>query len=179
MIRVFPVCLLGIYLSVALLFTGCVCAPPDPLGGKIQVVGGGGDESQNDQVTNSPPPQLTQQQSPPTGTVERHITITESNSVFSIGLPPGYKEERQVSAQKPIDFWFEYLNNEMSLSVNGQAIEIPVRWSSKIGYTRNITSFSYVMKNNSGQYLSYNLRMVPSQPGESVQAVTKEKWIAP
>ncbi len=178
MIPIFPACFLSICLAACLLITGCVCAPPDPLGGKIHVVGGG-DEGKNGGTTTAPAPQLTQQQSTPGSTTERRITVSEGNSVFSIGLPPGYREERQVNAQKPIDFWFEYLNSDMSLSVNGQPVEIPVRWSGKIGYTRNVTSFSYVMKNNSGRTLSYNLRLVPSQAGEQVPAVTLEKWTVP
>jgi hypothetical protein len=161
------------------LFAACVCAPPDPLGGKIHVVGGSGGELSSGQAAGSPPPQLSLPQALPTSTVERQITITQANSVFSIGMPSGYKEERQVNAQKPIDFWFEYLNSDMELTVNGQTVEIPARWSSKIGYTRNVTGFSYVMKNQSGQSQAYNLRMVPSQPGDTVQAVTREKWTAP
>lgn len=116
----------------------------------------------------------------PNNPTERQVTVTEANSVFSIGLPPGYKEERQVNAQKPIDFWFEYLTPDMSLEINGVAVEIPTRRSStKLGYTSNVTSFSYVMKNLTSQTISYNLHMVPSKAGDSVPAVTREKWIAP
>jgi len=100
--------------------------------------------------------------------------------VFSIGLPAGYREERSVTAQKPIDFWFEYITPEMALEVNGRSVEIPVRRSTaKLGYTAGVYNFSYVLRNLSAQPLSYNLHMAPSKAGDAVPAVTREKWIAP
>ena len=113
-------------------------------------------------------------------TTERHITITESNSVFSIGIPKGYREERQVIAEKPIDYWFEYIGENVTLTVNGNAVEVPVRrTTSKLGYTSSVTSFSYIIYNYSSAATSYNLRMTPSKAGDSVPAVTREKWVAP
>ena len=165
---------------IVILASGCT---PNPLQGDIKVISGGKNaepaQSSQEQPCQIPPPAVPPIL-PPIQPTERQVTVTEANSVFSIGLPPGYREERQVSAQKPVDFWFEYLTPEMSLTVNGAAVEIPVRGASgKIGFTSNVTGFSYVMKNLSGQYLSYNLRIVPSNPGEAVPMVTRETWTAP
>ena len=164
--------------AIMLIQTGCAVFSGNPLQGDIKVYSGnkGGEQEP------APPsaPFLNQSPVQPNNPTERQVTVTEANSVFSIGLPPGYKEERQVNAQKPIDFWFEYLTPDMSLEINGVAVEIPIRRSStKLGYTSNVTSFSYVMKNLTSQTISYNLRMVPSKAGDSVPAVTREKWIAP
>ena len=164
--------------SAIVLQSACSAFACDPLQGGIKLYSGSkGEEPQESQpaapVFNQPPTQ-------PSNTMERQITITESNSVFSIGLPAGYREERSVTAQKPIDFWFEYLTPEMALEVNGQAVEIPVRrYAGKLGYSGGVYNFSYVLRNLSGQPLSYNLRMVPTKSGDAVPAVTREKWIAP
>jgi hypothetical protein len=117
----------------------------------------------------------------PNNPVERQVTVTEANSVFSIGMPPGYTEERQVTAQRPIDFWFEYVPaDNVTLEINGVDVQIPDRWSNaRVGYASNVTSFSYVIKNSSMQAISYNLHMLPSKAGDSVPLVTKEKWSAP
>jgi len=162
-------------LMIMVLASGC---KTDPLPGGIKIYSDvkGGEQEQASQV----PPPATTPTAPPVEPTERQVTVTEANSVFSIGLPPGYREERQVTAQKPVDFWFEYLTPDMSLTVNGVPVEIPVRRSTgKVGFTSGVTGFSYVMKNLSGQYLSYNLRIVPSNPGEAVPMVTRETWTAP
>jgi len=164
-------------LAIMLIQTGCSIFSCNPLQGDIKVYSGnkGGEQ---EQAPSAPP--VIQSPLQPDNPVERQVTVTEANSVFSIGLPPGYKEERRVNAQKPIDFWFEYLTPDMSLEINGIAVEIPIRRSSaKLGYTSNVTSFSYVIKNLTSQTVSYNLRMVPSKAGDAVPAVTREKWIAP
>jgi hypothetical protein len=165
-------------LIILMLASGCKACTPDPLQEGIKVYSGdkAGEQEQPSQVlTPTTPPQV-----PPVDTTERQVTVTDANSVFSIGLPPGYREERQVSAQKPVDFWFEYLTPEMSLTVDGAAVEIPVRrGTGKTEFTSNVTGFSYVMVNLSNQYLSYNLRVVPSTPGEAVPMVTRETWTAP
>lgn len=162
---------------VILILFGCTALSCNPLQGDIKVISGGKNADQQTQPPvsfASPPPAQSN------STVERQVTITESNSVFSIGMPPGYREERTVTAQKPIDFWFEYLTPDMALEVNGQPVEIPVRRTSeKLGYTTNVYNFSYVLKNLSAQSVSYNLHMVPSKTGDSVPAVTREKWVAP
>jgi len=163
---------------VMMLASGCQSCTPDPLQGGIKVYSGnkGLEQEQPSPVIPTPSPTP----APTTDTTERHETVTDANSVFSIGVPPGYQEERQVNAQKPVDFWFEYLTPDMSLTLNGAKVEIPVSYGAgKTGFTSGVTSFSYVMKNTSKQYLSYNLRIVPSTPGESVPMVTRETWTAP
>ncbi|MDD5311799.1 MAG: hypothetical protein PHO26_02015 [Dehalococcoidia bacterium] len=166
-----------IVLSAALIFTAACCAnPANPLQGGIKTYP---PASPDDQEITAPPAPPASPAIQPAQTTERQVTVTAGNSVFSIGLPPGYKEERQVTAQKPIDFLFEYVTSDMSLEVNGVPVETPLRWADKIGYTTNVTGFKYVMKNNSSQAVAYNLHMVPSKQGDSVPVVTKEKWTAP
>jgi hypothetical protein len=170
--------IISIALPLVLLLSGCNAFACNPLQGGIKTYSGSKGEEQ--QQTQPPAPFVGQPPAQANSTEERQITVTESNSVFSIGLPAGYREERSVTAQKPLDFWFEYLTSDMALEVNGQPVEIPARRSTaKIGYTANVYYFSYVMRNLSAQPLSYNLRMAPSKTGDSVPAVTREKWIAP
>jgi hypothetical protein len=171
---------LFIFLAVPiiLLQSGCSGFACNPLQCDIKVYSG--NKVEEPQLVLPPAPAVNQPPAQANSITERQITITESNSVFSIGLPAGYREERSVTAQKPVDFWFEYLTPEMALEVNGQRIEIPVRRSTaKSGYTTNVYNFSYVLRNLSAQPLSYNLRMTPTKTGDSVPAVTREKWIAP
>ena len=166
-----------IAIPVILAQSACNAFACNPLQGEIKVYPGNKGEEQQVQP---PAPSVNQPPVQSNSTMERQITITESNSVFSIGLPAGYREERSVTAHKPIDFWFEYLTPEMALEVNGQTVEIPVRrGTAKLGYTANVYNFSYVLRNLSAQPLSYNLRMTPTKTGDSVPAVTREKWIAP
>jgi hypothetical protein len=163
-------------LTGVMLIAGFAC---NPLQGGIKVYSGdkGGEQ---EAVPPSTPP-LTQSPVQPNNPLERQVTVTAANSVFSIGMPPGYTEERQVTAQKPIDFWFEYVPaDNVTLEINGVAVQIPDRWSSaRVGYTSSVTGFSYVIKNSSTQGISYNLHMLPSNAGDSVPLVTKEKWSAP
>ncbi len=164
-------------LTAIVLIAGFAC---NPLQGDIKVYSGpekpGGQE-----IAQPPTPPQVQSPVQPNNPTVRQVTITAANSVFSIGMPPGYTEERQVNAQKPIDFWFEYLpSDNVSLDINGIAVQIPAPQSSaRLGYTSNVTSFSYVIKNSSSQAISYNLHMVPSKVGDSIPAVTSETWIAP
>jgi len=179
----FPLYVIFILLAAAtavITVAGC-CAPADPLKGKIITTSPTPSKiDQSQQETYTPPPATSQPSVQQPETNERTLTVTESNSVFSIGLPAYYTEERQVFAQKPIDFWFEYLTPDFSLQVNGSYVEIPSRRSSaRVGYTTGVTSFSYTLKNTTAQPLSYNLHMAPSKAGDSVPVVTKEKWIAP
>ena len=170
--------IISIAILVILLQSGCNAFACSPLQGGIKVYSGNKGEEQ--QQAQPPAPPVNQPPAQSNNVVERQITITESNSVFSIGLPAGYREERSVTAQKPIDFWFEYLTPEMALEVNGQPVEIPVRKSTaQLGYTTNVYNFSYVLRNLSAQTLSYNLRITPAKTGDAVPAVTREKWIAP
>ncbi len=169
---------LPVMLAIIVLAGGCQSCSPNPLQGGIKVYSGG-EGAEQVQPSQVPPPAVVPP-APVTQATERHETVTDANSVFSIGLPPGYKEERQVSAKKPVDFWFEYLTPEMSLTVNGVPVEIPARrGAGKTGFTSGVTGFSYVLKSLSNEYLSYNLRIVPSTPGDSVPMVTKETWTAP
>jgi len=169
---------ISVALPLVLLLSGCNAFACNPLPGGIKTYSGSKGEEQ--QQVQPPAPLIGQPPAQPSSTTERQITITESNSVFSIGLPAGYREERSVTAQKPIDFWFEYITPEMALEVNGRSVEIPVRRSTaKLGYTAGVYNFSYVLRNLSAQPLSYNLHMAPSKAGDAVPAVTREKWIAP
>ncbi|MCX6006476.1 MAG: hypothetical protein NTZ34_04345 [Chloroflexi bacterium] len=165
--------LLATVIAVSML-AGCVASCNDPLHGNFKVYPGTVEEGQPPSNTYTAPAVA------PSDTTERHITITESNSVFSIGVPKGYREERQVTAEKPIDYWFEYIGENVTLTVNGNDLEVPVRrTTTKLGYTSSVTSFSYTIYNYSSAATSYNLRMTPSKAGDSVPAVTREKWIAP
>jgi hypothetical protein len=156
--------------------SGCVCRPADPLQGGIKVYPGN-TAGQDTQPTQPQPPIATPATDKP---VERQITVTESNSVFSIGMPPGYTEERYVTAQKPVNFWFEYLTPDVELIVNGKRIDIPQRrTSTKLAYTTDVFGFNYVIRNLTPQAISYNLHIEPSQPGSTVPAYTREKWTPP
>ena len=167
-------------ISVVVLISGLACIPSSPADIKVFSGVQKGVPEQEFPATASQPP-LPQPPAQPNTTNVRQVTITASNSIFSIGIPAGYTEERRVTAQKPINFWFEYLpSDNVSLTVNGSAVEIPVRRSSaRLGYQENVTGFSYVIKNQTSQPISYNLHMVPSNTGDSVPAVTSEKWTAP
>ena len=66
------------------------------------------------------------------------------------------------------------------VTLNGVPVQITVQYGAgKTAYTEGVTGFSYVMKNTSKQYLSYNLRIVPSTPGAQAPMVTSETWTAP
>lgn len=138
------------------------------------------------------PPQQSQPGSPPESStkiipsphdakedyVVRNIVIDERNSIFSIGIPSGYREQTEVTAQKPIDFWFEYLPVEAKLEVNGVEVQRdPFHWETKIRYTTSITKFEYQITNKTGNSISYNLHLVPSVPGQTVPVVVRQRWI--
>lgn len=173
-----PYILAALCTALSATAVSCTCGPLDPLQGGIKTYSGAKGEPQGQQ-----PPAYVQPTpvSPAIANpVERHITVTASNSIFSIGIPAGYTEERIVTAQKPLNFWFEYLTADEELTVNGFRVEIPGRRSSaKLAYTTNTFGFNYVIKNLSQQAVSYNLHLEPSTPGESVPATTWEKWTAP
>lgn len=166
---------LAAFMAILALAAAC-SAPDDPLKGNLKVFPGGA--GKGEQPPAAPP--ASPPAPPAAGPVERSMVITESNSVFSIGLPPGYREERQVTAEKPVDFWFEYVSPDVALQVNGASVEIPMRRTgARPGYTAGVTGFSYVMVNQTSQAVSYNLRIVPSRQGDQVPARTIEKWTAP
>ena len=110
--------------------------------------------------------------------VVRNIVVDQQNSVFSIGIPAGQREETRVTAQKPIDFWFEYLPAEAKLVVDGEEIQRdPFHWETKVKYTTSVTEFEYRISNTTGDYISYNLHLVPSISGQSVPVIIRQNWI--
>jgi hypothetical protein len=108
--------------------------------------------------------------------IERHIVIDERNSTFPIGVPPGQIEETEVIAERPIDFWFSYVPEDLKLEINGIPVERSFRWESKIGHTTNVNNFKYTATNATAQYFSYNLHLVSLQAGESVSVTVRQKW---
>jgi hypothetical protein len=110
--------------------------------------------------------------------IVRNIVVDERNSIFSIGIPAGYREQTEVTAQKPIDFWFEYLLADAKLEVNGVEVQRdPFRWETKIKYTTSTFKFEYQITNKTGNSISYNLHLVPTVPGQSVPVVVRQRWI--
>jgi len=171
----------AIFCTVIILTTtaGCTCLPNDPLKGNLKVFPGTVDEGDQQPAPSTQP--LLSSPAQPASPVERQVTVTTSNSVFSIGLPAGYTEEREIRATRPIDIWFEYLPSEnVTLEVNGQSVQVPVRRATaKTGYLTGVTHISYVLKNQSVQGISYNLRMVPVNTADKIPVTTTEKWTAP
>ncbi|MBN1375344.1 MAG: hypothetical protein JXA01_04240 [Dehalococcoidia bacterium] len=171
---------LAVILSAVLFTAGCMPSCNDPLQGNIKVFSTG---AKGEEETTADQNQVTAPiKTPPVKQeiTKRYITITESNSIFSIGIPKGYREERRVEAEKPIDFWFEYVNPEVELMVDGTPVEIPVRWTTeKLGFKSSVRSFSYTIYNSTSDFTSYNLHMVPTKTGEAVPAVTHEKYVVP
>jgi hypothetical protein len=134
-------------------------------------------EFQTQQNNSTTQTQLNSPNSSADQTVERNITVDEKNSVFSIGIPAGYKENTSVSTAKPIDFWFEYLPSEAILEIDGNEIQFDSsRRNTKIAFTKSVTYFSYQITDNSTSSISYNLHMVPSVPGQSVAVTIHQLW---
>jgi hypothetical protein len=112
--------------------------------------------------------------------VERNITVTDQNSVFSIGMPAGYLESTEINAEKPVDYWFEYLPAEAILEVDGKEIARDAsKWETKLAYAKSVTRFSYRITNKSGGAISYNLHLSPSTPGAGIPVKIKQKWTPP
>ena len=159
------------------------CAPGDPLGGKIYTA------TPTDETGEKPSSALSIPSPTASGTAstqskvqeqERKVTLTKGNTEFSIGLPAGYTEEREITASKIVDVWFKYVTPEMSLTVNGDAVQIPERRSqAKLGLVQGTTHVKYVMKSLSANYQSYSLCIVPSTQSGNVEVTTREKWTAP
>jgi len=121
----------------------------------------------------SPSPQNNEE-----GYIVRNIIVDQQNSIFSIGIPAGQREQTEVTAEKPIDFCFEYLPAEAKLEVNGIEVQRdPFHWETKIGYTTSVTKFEYQISNTTGNYISYNLHLIPSAAGESVPVIVRQRWI--
>ena len=112
--------------------------------------------------------------------ITRNITVTSTNSEFTIGIPSGYTEEREITASGPVDIWFKYLTPDVSLEVNGEQIQIPERrTTARLGLVQSTTRLEYRLKNPSSEYRSYSLMIMPSASGDHVSVVTHEKWTAP
>ena len=106
--------------------------------------------------------------------------MTSTNSEFTIGIPSGYTEEREITASGPVDIWFKYLTPDVSLEVNGEQIQIPERrTTARLGLVQSTTRLEYRLKNPSSEYRSYSLMIMPSASGDHVSVVTHEKWTAP
>jgi hypothetical protein len=107
----------------------------------------------------------------------RNEVVTEQNSIFSIGVPANNTEKTEVVAQKPVDFWFEYVPDDMQLKVDNQIVQRdPTQWEFKLRYTQNVTKFKYEARNNSGNMMSYNLHILPSNAGDSVQVTVTQQY---
>lgn len=135
------------------------------------------DQPETDTTPETEPPAVTQPQNDDDYTI-RNIVVDRNNSIFSIGIPAGQREETEVIAEKPIDFWFEYLPAEVMLEVNGEEIQRdPFHWETKVNYTTSVTNFEYRIYNTTGNYISYNLHLVPSASGEPVPVIVRQRWI--
>lgn len=108
--------------------------------------------------------------------IERNIVIDDRNNIFSIGIPAGYRENTEVTAQSPIDFWFEYLPAEAKLIVDGIEVQRnPFIWETKIRYTGAVTSFKYEI--STGTYIAYNLHLLPAAAGAQIPVIVRQRWI--
>jgi hypothetical protein len=109
--------------------------------------------------------------------IERHIVVDARNNVFGIGVPAGIKEETEVIAAEPIDFWFQYLPEEVLLEVDDIPVQRSGRWEFKIRETTDAMHFKYVVKNPTSEYASYNLHLVPAIEGHAVEVTVIQRWI--
>jgi hypothetical protein len=107
----------------------------------------------------------------------RNEVVTEQNNVFSIGVPANYTEKTELIAQKPVNFWFEYVPDDMQLKVDNQIVQRdPTRWEFKLRYTENVTKFKYEARNDSSGMMSYYLHVMPSNAGDSVQVTVTQRY---
>jgi hypothetical protein len=173
----------GIYTSIVIsiavlciLTLSCRHTPPQTDDIPIYTFPPRGDQPDNAPEQESPV--ITQSQDEEDNYTVRNIAIDRNNSVFSIGIPAGQCEETKVTAENPIDFWFEYLPAEATLEVNGEEIQRdPFHRETKVNYTTAVTDFEYRIDNTTGNYISYNLHLVPSASGETVPVVIRQRWI--
>ncbi len=108
----------------------------------------------------------------------RTIVVDEHNNVFPIGTLASQNEQTEVNADKPVDFWFEYLPEQVKLEINGKEIQRDtMHWELKIGYTKSVTKFSYCIYNTTGGDIAYILHIVPSSEGDSVPVIVRQRWI--
>lgn len=108
--------------------------------------------------------------------IERQIVVDEHNKVFSIGVPANTMEKTEVVAEKPIDFWFEYVPDDLKLEVDGVVVQRSSNWEFKIRYTADVTKFEYIATNSTSNYYSYNLHLIPTKAGDSVNVTVRQKW---
>jgi hypothetical protein len=109
--------------------------------------------------------------------IERNIVVDAKNNTFPIGIPAGYLEKTEFTAQKPVDFWFEYLTADARLEINGVEVKRnPFIWETKIGFTKSVTKFNYQISNTTGQIISYNLHLLPSVTGDSIPVIVRQRW---
>jgi hypothetical protein len=151
------------------------CAQPTP---NVPVILVPPQPTANQPVMPSPNPGGSQ---PPTlydtSPVTHNVVVNANNTIFTVGIPIGYQENTTVTAQKPVDFWFQYLASDVMLEVNGKVVpRDPTKFETKIGYTKNVTQFSYHIVNTTGSIIDYALNMVPSSPGESIPATVTQTW---
>jgi hypothetical protein len=107
----------------------------------------------------------------------RNEVVTEQNSVFSIGIPANHTEKTEVIAQKPVNFWFEYVPDDMQLKVDNQIVQRdPTQWELKLRFTENVTKFKYEARNNGSGMMSYNLHIVPANAGESIPVTVTQQY---
>ncbi len=140
---------------------------------------------QNEQPTGEDQPELGQPSQEPsqpedqqqTDHIERNIVVDEHNSAFPIGTPVGQQEQTEVSAQNPLDIWFEYLPAEATLKIDGKEVERDtLHWETKIGYMESVTQFSYSVENRTGSLITYNLHLSPASQGASVPVIVRQLW---
>lgn len=134
----------------------------------------------NDEFTPNRTPSTQQQDKDNTDVQKnvRNIVIDEKNNVFAIGIPARWMEKTEVTAQKPVDFWFEYLPDTAQLIVNNQTVQRdPTKWEFKISYIQNVKEFKYEVKNTSNELISYNLHIIPATSGDQVPAVVIQQFI--
>jgi hypothetical protein len=171
----------SILISVAvlcILMLSCRQAPPQTDDVPVYTFPPQGDQPETDITPEPETPAATETPDNNDGYTVRNIVVDRNNSIFSIGIPAGQSEETEVTAEKPIDFWFEYLPAEASLEVNGEKIQRdPFHWETKVSYTTAVTDFEYRIDNTTGNYISYNLHLVPSASGETVPVVIRQRWI--
>ena len=111
--------------------------------------------------------------------IVRNIVVDEHNNIFPIGIPAGQQEQTEISADNPVDYWFEYLPAEAKLEIDGKEIQRdPIHWEFKIAHTQSVTKFSYCIHNTTGGDIAYNLHLVPSLSSDSVPVIVRQRWIA-
>jgi hypothetical protein len=108
--------------------------------------------------------------------VEHRIVVDEHNNAFPIGIPSITKEETEIIAEERIDFWFEYIPDDLELEVDGAVVQHSLHWEFKTRYTTGVTKFRYVITNSTSNFYSYNLHLIPAKAGDSVSVMVRQRW---